>query len=62
MLQNADRCLCCKADDLATWSSYDRTWFSGHDKQEIFILSLRRFVVCVGEFLRYVIVEKHVKV
>jgi hypothetical protein len=22
------------------WSSYDRTWFSGPDKQEIFILML----------------------
>jgi hypothetical protein len=36
-----------KSVDLA-WSSYDRTWFSGPNKQEIFIFILVDFAVCLS--------------
>jgi hypothetical protein len=43
-LQKMSCCQTCYACEIAlevpalAWSSYDRTWFSGPDKQEIFVL------------------------
>jgi hypothetical protein len=51
---------------ILQWSSYDRTWFSGHDKQEIFILISTilqwlycRLSHCAEQFLLWVKALKH---